>query len=282
MNINFIVGSFIILSSFLNAQRSVKFENAFYPNKKYENINYTITKSYMNFEGDKNFIEALKEQGVNTPIISETTIESISEIETKNEKNNQIPFVTYFKKVSKTQNMNGTETTEPDTLEGSYIYGYYKNRKNTIIDSIQSEKINAETKEFLKSAIENATEGISYPENPLKIGDTFEQNLPMDFPFADLGKISFIINTKYLLKEIKNDIAFFDTKINFIMTSQIPNIELTSNGTGTGVVEYDITDKFTSYNTSKYILELNATLKENLKFQVKSEAESKYTLKIKN
>lgn len=282
MNFKFIVGSFIIFSTFLNAQISVKFENEFYPNKKYENVNYTNSKSYMNFEGDKDFIKALKDQGVNIPIISETSINSISEIETKNEKNNQIPFVTYFKKVSKTQNINGIETTEPDNLEGSYIYGYYENRKSTVIDSIQSEKINEETKKILKSVIENTAKGINYPENPIKIGDTFEQNLPMDFPFANFGKISFIINTKYLLKEIKNGVAFFDTKINFIMTSEIPNIELTSKGTGTGVVEYDITNKFTSNNSSKYILELHASLKENLQFYVKSEAESKYIMKIKN
>ena len=262
MNFKFIVGSFIIFSTFLNAQISVKFENEFYPNKKYENVNYTNSKSYMNFEGDKDFIKALKDQGVNIPIISETSINSISEIETKNEKNNQIPFVTYFKKVSKTQNINGIETTEPDNLEGSYIYGYYENRKSTVID--------------------NTAKRINYPENPIKIGDTFEQNLPMDFPFANFGKISFIINTKYLLKEIKNGVAFFDTKINFIMTSEIPNIELTSKGTGTGVVEYDITNKFTSNNSSKYILELHASLKENLQFYVKSEAESKYIMKIKN
>ena len=260
MNLNFIIGSLIFFSTFLNAQNSVKFENEFYPNTKYENINLTTSKSYMNFEGDKDFMEALKSQGISIPVVSETSINSISEIETKNEKNNQIPFVTYFKKVSKTQNINGTATTEPDTLEGSYIYGYYENRKNTVIDSIQSEKINTETKKMLKSVIENATKGINYPENMMKIGDTFEQNLPMDFPFADFGKISFIINTNYLLKEIKNDIAFFDTKINFIMTSEIPNIELTSNGKGSGVVEYDIKNKFTSNNSSKYILELHATL----------------------
>ena len=105
---------------------------------------------------------------------------------------------------------------------------------------------------MLKSVIENATKGINYPENMMKIGDTFEQNLPMDFPFADFGKISFIINTNYLLKEIKNDIAFFDTKINFIMTSEIPNIELTSNGKGSGVVEYDI-------NTQTYNYSLTST-----------------------
>lgn len=282
MNLNFIFGNFIFFSAFLNAQNSVKFENEFFPNKKYENINLTNSKSYMNFEGDKDFMEALKSHGISNPIVSETSINSISEIETKNEKNNQIPFVTFFKKVSKTQNTNGTETIEPDTLEGSYIYGYYQNRKFTVIDSIQSEKINSETKKILKSVIENATKGINYPENPMKIGDTFEQNLPMDFPFADFGKISFIVNTNYLLKEIKNDIAFFETKINFIMTSEIPNIELTSNGKGCGVVEYDIKNKFTTNNSSKYILDLHATLKENLKFHVKSESESKYTMKIKN
>lgn len=281
MNRNLFFVIFLIFSVFFKAQNSVEFKTQFLPNKKYEIENLTNSKSYMNFEGDEKFIEAVKKQGVNLPMISETSIIAISETETGIEKNNKIPFITKYKTVNKIQSLNGSKTNTPDILEGSIIYGFYEDKKITKIDSIQSEKLSPEIKTMLKNVVENTTQNINYPNKPLKIGDTFEQNVPMEFPLANFGKISFMINTKYLLKEIKNEIARFDTTINFILNSEIPELKLVSNGSGTGHVDYDIKNKFTTNNSSKYVLEMNAQ-KDSFKIIVKAEAESKYTIKLKN
>lgn len=281
MNHNLFFVIFLIFSVFLKAQNSVEFKVQFLPNKKYETENLTYAKSYMNFKGDENFIKALKKQGISLPIISETSIISISETETGIEKNNKIPFVTNFKKVVKTQNQNGIETTTPDALEGSLIYGFYEDKKVSKIDSIQSDKLSPEIKIMLKNVIENSTQKINYPDKPLKIGDTFEQNVPMEFPLANFGKITFLINTKYLLKEIKNGIALFDTTIDFILNSEIPEVKLNSSGSGKGFVEYDIINNFTKNNSLKYILEMDAQ-KDNFKITVKTDAESKYIMKLKD
>lgn len=281
MNHNLFFVIFLIFSVFLKAQNSVEFKVQFLPNKKYETENLTYAKSYMNFKGDENFIKALKKQGISLPIISETSIISISETETGIEKNNKIPFVTNFKKVVKTQNQNGIETTTPDALEGSLIYGFYEDKKVSKIDSIQSDKLSPEIKIMLKNVIENSTQKINYPDKPLKIGDTFEQNVPMEFPLANFGKTTFLINTKYLLKEIKNGIALFDTTIDFILNSEIPEVKLNSSGSGKGFVEYDIINNFTKNNSLKYILEMDAQ-KDNFKITVKTDAESKYIMKLKD
>lgn len=271
----------IIFSILINAQNFIEFKSQYFPNKKYEIENYTNSKSYINFEGDEGFVNALKEKGIELPIISESSIIAISETETKVQTNNNLPYITQYKKVTKTQNVNGTETTVPDTLEGSRIYGFFENGKNVKIDSIQSDILDIETKRILKDVIEKTTENINYPDKPLKIGDAFEQNIPMEFPLANLGEISFIINTKYVLKEVRDKNAYFNTTIDFILTSQIPEVKLESYGSGTGIVEYNIKDKLTTKNSSKYTLEMIA-IKDNLKIQIKSDAESKYIIKIKN
>lgn len=270
----------LFLSNIINAQDSMEFKMQVFPNQTYEIETFTKTKSYMDFEGSEDYLQGFKEQGIELPIVLEYSMFMQSEAKTGNKENNRIPFVNSVKEVRQIQKINGEENIFPNDLEGSIIYGFYDDSGSSKIDSIWNDKLDAETKEMLKNTTEGMAQKIKYPDKHLKIGDTFEQNIPMEVPFADFGTISFIINIEYLLKEIKDDIAFFDTKANFIMTSQITGLELDAEGSGKGFAEYDVKNKFTKNNFLEYSLEMSAQI-EAIKIIAKADAESKYTMKLK-
>ncbi|MEC5395339.1 hypothetical protein [Bergeyella sp. RCAD1439] len=273
---------FMIMSLGLGAQEAIVFKTRYLPNTTYEVEFGVRSKFYMDFEGDEAFMKALKSKGVELPMVGESSILALSEMETKSQEGNSLPFVTTYKKVEKSQSIGEVrEDRVRDALEGMRFYGSLENGNEMRVDSIQNSRLDEATKQFLKTYIEELTQKINFPDQPLKIGEAFEQNVPMAIPLGGMGTLSFVINIKYTLKSVKGTIAFFDIKTDFILNSDLPDLTLESNnGHGSGVLEYDIVNHFTRSHTSNYTFELTVR-KADFKVRVKAESESVQKMKLK-
>ena len=64
----------------------------------------------------------------------------------------------------------------------------------------------------LKTTLENVQQAIKFPEKPMKVGESFNSEIPMTIPMEGMNPISVKINMEYLLTEIKDGKAFFDIK----------------------------------------------------------------------
>ena len=271
---------FFILAFALKAQESVIFKMQFLAGKKYELRTISNSNFTMNFEAKKEVLDAIKKQ-ITLPMISKTNMEIVADINTGKEIENKIPFVIDYKKVHTLQNIGGKEMNPTNPIEGSRLFGYYENGLHMKIDSIKSKIMDEKTKEYLIKTVQNITNNIKFPDYALKVGDTFKQKIPMKIPIEGIGNISLILDTNYKLMEIKNNIAYFDTIINFTLGSDIPQFTVTSTGNGTGKVEYNILNTITQKNITNYNLLLNVANKD-FKIKANIDAESSYNLKILN
>lgn len=270
INITFFI---LIFFNNLNAQlKEISFGTEYLPNKSYEMLSSINSISKINFEGTKDFMKYISENGIKLPIISKSNSNIEIETNTKSIDNSgNIPFEMNYKKVITEIETNDKKENKDNHVLGTKIYGNYFDKNKIKVDSLFNDNLNDEMKKMLVKSIENISVKINYPEKPLKIGDSFQQNMPMDYPVPNVGNISFIITTIYYLDNISDEKAYFNTKQDIKLNSEIPNVEIIASGNGIGKSEFDIKNKVTSLNQTNLKMKMGVKTKE---IKIISEIES--------
>ena len=175
--------------------------------------------------------------------------------------------------------------TKNNPVVGTKIYGYYFDKTKIKIDSITYLKdLDPEFKKgfekSLVSTIENMSANISYPEKPMKMGESFTQEIPMSLPIPNIGN-SILVVTTYTLTAITEEKAYFDLvqtiKINMENTDEFT---INSTGSGKGKCEYNIQDKITSLVQSNLDFQMDMAM-GNKKVRINSNSDSIWTMNIK-
>jgi hypothetical protein len=119
---------------------------------------------------------------------------------------------------------------------------------------------------------------INFPAHPMKIGETFTQDMPMSIP---MGGNNMDLNSQvvYKLVSIADGNAYFDVQQSMNMSIPIEGASINVNGAGTGKLVYDIKNNFaTDYSTSVNLkvtgtvktlkIDANATMNMEYKYAV--------------
>lgn len=225
--------------------QEVIFKSRFLPEKEYFTSSSTDSKNTIDVFGPEERILKIRENGFDFPIesISQTQIQT----EMKNGKKQEDKSFLYtmlYKSINTTTIQNGKKEEKENPMTGLVVEGKYKFDGQVEILNIISEKVNDATKNIIKSSLESATQSIPFPEEPMKIGESFNQVIPMTIPVADLANVKVIISTTFTLDEIKDTFAFFnlDQKIELNMDQESATIN--AEGKGTGKAIYDMKANF--------------------------------------
>ncbi|WP_157972924.1 hypothetical protein [Aureibaculum luteum] len=239
----------LILTSFASfGQKSFSFESKINSEKTYNQTMIMTSVDTMKYFNEGTLLEdKTTERRSSTEVSRTLTTKKVNE-------KDEIPATIELGKIISIVNGNKTE----NVLSGTLVKGIYKFRNKFKVDEVISDKINDKIKESIKYALENVKPDIDFPKEPLKIGDSFEHKMPMTFQVNDGASLVVFENIKiYTLRSVIMDIAIFDLKEKFQISTEIEQVNFDGEGKGSGIVEFNIEENQIIKDNSSFILEFN-------------------------
>jgi len=240
------------LSNYAQSNQVLDFKLRFFPETSYNQTTTTSAEFQMTYQGPKDMLEKLKANGVQNPTIIKNSayIETVLKTGKSNAEENFPVVIEYLKSIDG----NG-KTILPD---GTRIYGKGSMTSLPKLDSIGSTNIDETLKNTVFQLVQNTFAQLNLPEKKVKVGESFVQETPMNFPVGGLN-IDMTITTTYKLKSIVDKNGLFD--IDQVYTAKVIDTNqnnINVSGTGTGKLIYDTQNYFTTENNldMKFIFEL--------------------------
>jgi hypothetical protein len=243
-----IILSLTLLTGALKAQKAVTFRYKYLPDYTYASNMKTNMDMAMNMKTDSATAAKDVAGGQNQSMAMIMNMGITADIKTGALKTDKtMPFSITYKNMDMVATMNGKELPLPKAaIEGKKLTGTCDVDGKMHIDTISTtgdQQLNA----TMKDAFNKMQNVIKFPDKPLAIGESFTQEIPMNFP-AGPFKMDFATKTTYTLTAIKDNMAYFDTKLvmNIDMkTAQSGNSKnMTGDGDGAGKMVFDIKRNF--------------------------------------
>ncbi|MGY3214606.1 hypothetical protein [Mucilaginibacter sp. HD30] len=258
----FIAGIALLVSQSLFAQQTLKFSVKYLPMQNYATTYKTDMDMNMNI-GDETVAQALKAAGQPSSMLMKMNMSTAIDLATKaTNAKKEVPFTATYTDFAMSGSMNGQALPLGETsLKGFGFLGHYTNdTKKFVIDGINGDTTNVAAKTAAQAQLSQVFNQYSFPEATLKIGDTFEQSVPVSVPVG-AGSTEVMTKIKYTLKEIKTSEAIFDLDQTLDMTMDLPQGagKMDIKGAGKGTMVYDISAMF----PVKSVIDMNFTFKMN-------------------
>jgi hypothetical protein len=235
----------LLLTGFsLKAQQQATFKMKVAPNKSYDLQMKMSMNMLMDISGDTAMVNQMKKAGQPFPMnmVMDMGMGGLIKTNAANA-NNNVPFVMAMKPSALKMVMNGKETPIPMPAVNETVYGFYTSDGKMSIDSIAGKKADDATKEAMMKMADGIQATIKFPDGPMKIGDTFTQDLPMNLPMAGLGAGKMTSKTTYKLTAIENNKAYFDLVYDFAMDMST-GMSMNMTGNGDGKLVYDMLSNY--------------------------------------
>lgn len=247
----------VAIASYTQGQEVI-FKSRFLPEREYFTLSSTDSKNILDVSGPEERILKMKENGFDFPIesITQTQIQTEMKNGAKQEDESFL-YTMLYKSINTTTIQNGKKEEKENPMTGLVVKGKYKPNGQVEVLSIISDKINDATKNIIKSSLETVTQSISFPEEPMKIGDSFNQVIPMVIPVADLASVNIIISTTYTLEEINDDLAYFNLNQEIKLNMDQETGTITADGNGTGKAIYDTKFNFVQDYGIDFIMKIS-------------------------
>jgi len=243
----------LIMSIYGFGQTTYTFDAQIKPEKKYSQTMVINSSMQIGYTTDSIPLKDKK--------LGNESITSVSKVMTtkKKDKNNNFEAIIEFGEVSSTSNLKKALNPVSNTV----VKGNYIGKNIFKIQSVNNDNIDDKTKEVIKYSLENVKPEIEFPIKPMKIGDSFEHDMPMKIPIDKNNSVDLIIKKTYTLKEVINNIAIFDLKELIFLDTNFKKENVLAYGNGTGIVEFNITENQIVKNNSAFTIHLDLT--ENLR-----------------
>lgn len=260
-------------------KKEVKFQVRFTPNTAYTTTVSTYSKSVLNFEGSPEQMAEIEKE-ITLPFVIENRNEMVATTSTGAlQEDKSIPATIVYGKAISTSKNNGKETVVENPVSGLVAKGRYSEESKFVIDTLISDKLTAELENTIRYMLENVQNQIVFPADPMKVGDTFEQRVPMSMPVTGSDPIHMVIITNYKLKNIKGNIAHFDINQTVTLDMVAQGTNIAASGTGTGSSEFDIKNSFITKYESDLKMSLTADVND-VKIITSVNTQSKQHVKI--
>jgi len=240
------------------SQKEVKFETKFSPNRTYTATMTSTSSSTMNFHGDENLINQIKANGTTLPIAMEgkqglTAIISTGSMNSDNE----FSMKTTYNDISNTHVINGKKQAEIESpINGMALYGRVVPASELKIDSLVGSNVNKQLQAILTQTIEGLLNQMTFPDDSIKVGESFEQKIPMSIPVANLSPIQIIISVTRTLVKIEDNKAYFELTQDVNLDLETEQGDVKAYGSGTGNSVYDFDHSFTTLYDAELSIDL--------------------------
>jgi hypothetical protein len=233
----------------LKAQQGVVFKIKYQPNHNYKmNVGFGM-KMNVNVTGDPQILQKLKDENITQPVMALIGVGADINMKTGAQgPDNMIPLVMDVKLDSLNVSANGKQAPIPPSVSDKTMHftGHINAENNvTVIDSVNGRKANDSTQRKDQQMMAMLQRQIQFPAGPLKPGDTFTQNMPVNIPVKKAGgNVKVDASITYKLINIADGKAYFDMTPKFNMEFKTEKITINLGGMGAGKMVYSIKDNF--------------------------------------
>ncbi len=251
-----------IMASFVSlviAQKSVTFKMKYLPNHNYDMAMNMAMNFKVNLSGNDDIISKLESQGITQPLNADVKMDMGGNTKTGNAAaDGTFPMTMNIKLNNVSVQLSGKDIPIPtDKIKtNTTIYGHSDVNGKLKADSVTGSVKDTASKKIaqLMNSIQNK---IKFPDHPLKVGDTFTQDLPLNIPMSQSSDSEAAVKAVYKLVSIANGNAVFEVTQTVDMKLNIQQATLTIAGTGAGTVTYSIKNSFPTDYKSKLDLKID-------------------------
>ena len=196
------------------AQKRIIFKVKYLPNHTYTGVISMDINCNATLSGNDTVVSKLASQGITQPIIANIKLKMEGGTQTSAVgADGTFPLTIKYKFDDLSADINGNPIPIPTEKLGAgvLIYGHVDKDGKLKADSIGGKKI-ADTSEAKVSKMMNAIQkNIKFPDHPMKIGETFTQDMPLNIP---VGGNNMDIDSKvvYKLVSMADGNAYFDVQ----------------------------------------------------------------------
>ena len=274
----------VLLALQLHAQQNVVFKIKYLPNHTYNGAITMGMVVHLDLSGDSAVLAKMKSQGLSSPLTVNMDMKMNGTTKTGAPGDNHaFPITMGFKFDNMSLDINGKSIPVPTEKLGNgvSVYGHVGADGKIKADSIGGAKTADTSQEKVTKLMNTIQKNIQFPDHPMKIGETFTQEMPMSVP---VGGNNMDLNSQviYKLIRISDGNAYFDVQQTMNMSLPIGGGTINISGGGAGKLVYSIKDNFaTDYNTNVDLkvtgqiktLKIDATAQMNMGY--------KYTVDVK-
>ena len=260
----------IILSTVtlaLKAQQSILFKIKYSPDHSYKSNIKMDMNMVMDITGDSVKMNKIKAKGVKLPMLMISTTLMNLEVKSGSFKpDGYFPMIFKYVDIDAVQTLNGKESPKaPNPLVGQLIYAKGTKDGKIQVDSISGKSLDNQLKSTVSSMIDNLSKEVQFPEKPLNIGETFDQEVPLNMPIAGVN-MQFTIKIVYKIVKVENGSAFFDLdeSMTLNMSDQNDRMSMTASGAGNGggKLVYSIAQNFATSMSSDLDFKLKMLIQD--------------------
>ncbi|SDI40392.1 DUF6263 family protein [Mucilaginibacter sp. P19] len=268
---------FTIAKSF--AQNSAIFKIKYKSLHKYHVKMVTDLKMEMDAVGDEASIAEIKKNTKLPATITGHNGHDLDLVTGKLNSDNSFPFTMTFWGMPSVMNFNGKQIETPDPLKDRIFYGTGSPEGKIHIDSVSGKNTDEKIKSAVTAIINNISNKLQFPDKPMKIGETFTQEIPMAMPVPGFTNMQMNIKLVYKLISVNNDIANFDIDQSMAMdlktTTNGAEVTISGNGKGSGKLVYSIKQNYMSSMVSNINFNLSMIM-EGITFKANASANASY------
>jgi hypothetical protein len=270
----------IALAVNAQAQKAIVFKMKYLPNHSYAMATGMTMKFDVNLSGNEDIIEKLKTQGITQPMKATMVMSLSGNTKTGQAAADEVfPMTVTYKLDSMSVKIADKDIPMPAKLNTSTtIYGHAGKDGRLKADSVSGNGMKDTSEKKVTQMMNSIQNKIKFPEKPLRVGDTFTQEMPISIPMAE-GDGNTNIKATYKLVSIDKGLANFDVVQNADIQLNVKGVTLKITGTGTGKLVYSIKNSFPiDYKTT-----LNLAIDGNISNMVIKgtavlDGENKYTI----
>jgi hypothetical protein len=258
----------VLLSQNAFSQQVVDIDLGYQDSSNYKIEQETISQMKMDFSGDiENAPPKLRSQLPMNLKMKQITVESIKT--GAKESNNSFPLSMLVESSKTYVSINGSDYMEiasgADKLEDVTINGVVHQGGKMEYKSTSGEGASDELKTIMQSIFEQMANSNVMAVKKVKVGETvpFKHKLPISIPVGDLGAVTFEMEMLYTLEDITNNIANFNINFSAVVSSQLKEANISVEGSGSGVMKYDLIKKIAPIKTLKMQMDLKVPLEGN-------------------
>ena len=263
------------LLSFSNP-KTYYFISRFQPNSTYKVDIGVHNVSSVRFVADKETLARLWNAGLKNPTRSTSEQTMIETVTT----GKMAPDSSFFIRMVVDSfgddiRINGVQKSSQDvpSLSGMEASGVYTKDGRIMYLRVEGGKLDDDMRNAIAATVEKSLGDIKYPDAPIAIGDSFQQQIPLDLPVPGFNPVHLQMTITYKLVRVDGDTAYFDNGYKMEMNQNTGEYKLDVEGSGTGTLKHNLSRNFFIEHSSH--LRMTARIKtDNLEIDESSEVEA--------
>ncbi|HVW95711.1 MAG TPA: hypothetical protein VHA56_07065 [Mucilaginibacter sp.] len=247
---------FLLACLKLSAQKSTTFRMQYAPGHTYAMTTEMSMDFNVDLSGDQDITDKLSAQGITSPVKATMTMTMEGNTQTGEADGQHVFPVTMKVNLDKmTMKLGERDIPIPAIAnKPTIIYGHVLQDGKIKADSLNGQYVADSSSSRVAQIMNNAQYKIKFPDHPLKVGDTFVQDMPFAIPMAQNENGATAIKATYKLTGINDGKAYFDVDQQVDMKLNFKGVIISITGGGSGKMIYSVKDNFpVDYTTNMNI-----------------------------